>query len=474
MDHIPHCGPHTIRVPYLGDEVWDGGDFFGYPERRGFRARTWPGGKILQVMQTWLFFGLFTEVMRLAEIKFDREEFIEQDGQGKYITTKALPTYSHALARYEENREPSSKSHRLATISSYLEKANEVVTFIAAVLPHAFDKASFQSTAGPVMLSVGLAGSWLATSCSAIYRDVGGPGRRLNLPKFTHGSGSFLEDKMLAEGWCPSLTDRLSTLGDRELQYVGYTHGSPDGERRDHSRCSTSLCSLSQIDEATYQVRHTSQGCGCETLEVDRTKMEAIIRAGATPVCRLIAVEAEASRPATESGKDGSPFNLTLRSPSHPGGRTDHFRLEVERASSERPYLAISHVWADGLGNPSANALPLCELILLQCRVSGAFVGNHFRTPQEQPSHLPTFDTAWSKWFWMDTLCVPVHPESKHLRKQVIKEMRHIYTAAESAMVLDRGLLRRRGPEDDVQMMIRILLSSWYSRLWTYVSLILF
>lgn len=450
MDHVPYCGPHTIRVPYLGEETWDGGDFFGYPERRGFRVRTWPREKILQLMQTWLFFGLFTEVMRLAEIKFDREAFVGQDDQGKYITTKALPAYSQALARYEENRDPSGKSHRLATISSYLEKANEVVTFIAAILPRAFDKASFQSTAGPVMFSIGLTGSWLANSCNAIYEDVGGSGRQLKLQKYTHASASFLEDKMLAEGWCPSLTGRLSSLGDTELQYVGYTHGLPDAEQRSHSSCSTSLCSLSQIDEATYQVRHTSQGCDCEIVEVDRAKVEDIIRTGGTPVCRLIGVvaeaEADASGPTTESV---------------------HFRLEVERASSERSYLAISHVWAHGLGNPNANALPLCELILLQSRVSGAFVGDQFKTSREQPSQLPTFDKSWSKWFWMDTLCVPVHPESKHLRKQAIVQMRHIYTAAEAAMVIDHGLSSRRGVDASVQLIIRILLSSWYSRLWT-------
>ncbi|KIW66212.1 hypothetical protein PV04_08412 [Phialophora macrospora] len=467
MDHIPHCGPHTIRVPYLGHQIWDGGDFLGYPERHGFRdgmpRHTWPREKILQLMQTWLVFSLVTNVMRLAEIEVRLEQFIEQDSQGRYLTTKALPAYSQALARYEENQEGSSKSRRLATISSYLEKGYQYVNMISALLRSKMDKQFAQSTGGPVMLSIGLTSFWLVQSCAAIYRDVGGS--TLGLRGYVHASASFLEEKMITEGWCPSLTGRLQALGNLELQYVGYTHGSPDREPQDHSGCSTSVCSRSQINEATYQVRHTEEACGCELLEVDRVKMENIIRTGGTPVCRLIAPGAEeASTLSSETESDETKLHLaSIRNPSHPGGRPIGFRLEVERASLERPYLAISHVWADGLGNNRKNGLPICELVPLQCRVSGAFPENQTLASPD----LPSFNASWSKWFWIDTLCVPVQPESKHLRRQAITQMPHIYAAAEGVLVLDSGLLQPRGPEDNVQMMIRILLSSWYSRLWT-------
>lgn len=466
MDHIPHCGPHTVRVPYLGEEIWDGRDFLEYPERCNFHNNVshgaWRGEQILQVMQTWLFFGLFTEVFRLAEIDFRHEQYIEQDGQGRYVTTKALPAYAEALARYEKDQDPTKTSHRLAAIASYLEKASQYVNFISTVLPHTTDKALAQSTGGPVMLSIGLTGSWLAQTCEAIYRDVGGSA--MHLQRYTHASASFLEEKMLTEGWCPSLIGRLEALGNKELQYVGYTHGSPDREPQDHSQCSTSVCRRSQIDEATYRVRHTTNGCGCQILEVARAKMENIIQTGGIPVCRLVTAESETPVPSTETESDHRSSHFTsIVNPSHPEGRIVGFHLEVERAGPERSFLAISHVWADGLGNNSDNGLPVCELVLLQCRVSGAYAENRSLPTSE----LPSFNASWSKWFWMDTLCVPVHPESKHIRKQVITQMRDIYTAAEGVLVLDSGLLRHREPEDNVRMMIRILLSSWYSRLWT-------
>jgi len=58
------------------------------------------------------------------------------------------------------------------------------------------------------------------------------------------------------------------------------------------------------------------------------------------------------------------------------------------------PYVAISHVWSDGLGNAIANTLPWCQLQRIQGLVDALYqdtAGNQHPVP-----------------FWMDTLCVPV------------------------------------------------------------------
>lgn len=471
MDHIPHCGPHTIRVPYLGNETWDGGNFLGYPQRRGFdynhtpspgaRSRVQGRDDVVQCIQTWLFFGLLTETMRLANISLNCEQFIEEDHHGNFVTTKALPGYLQALAQFEARQEASGKSRRLATISSFLNAAYECVTILSSLMVDKEDKLFAQSIGGPVMLSVELAGYALAHSCRAIYRDVGGSDA--DLRTYVHASASFLTAKMLDAGWCPSLTERLSSIGNKELQYVGYTHGPPDPEPQDHSECSINVCSLSQIDECTYSVHHVEESCDCGILEVDYGKMESIVKAGGTPVCRLIAVKANTPPPPADA--EIATANIGAVSTSSPVEGPKHsFTLEVESASLQRPYLAISHVWAHGMGNPRHNGLPLCQLVQLQCRVSGAFADNHGKSGPRMPDFS---DSSWCKWFWMDTLCVPVRLEAKPLRKRAIIQMRNVYAAAESVLVLDSGLLRHRGPEDNIRIMIRILLSSWYSRLWT-------
>ena len=112
MDHVPYTGPRRVRVPYLNSNDWDGRDFLTYPRRRGFdynynargqhQFQHWDPPRIIQLLQTWLFFGLFTETMRLAKIEFACAEFIEIDDAGSRLMTKRLPHYLQELARYEE------------------------------------------------------------------------------------------------------------------------------------------------------------------------------------------------------------------------------------------------------------------------------------------------------------------------------------------------------------------------------------
>ena len=41
---------------------------------------------------------------------------------------------------------------------------------------------------------------------------------------------------------------------------------------------------------------------------------------------------------------------------------TDEIFVAVRDAQPNSWYIALSHVWADGLGNPKANSLPQCQL----------------------------------------------------------------------------------------------------------------
>ncbi|KAL9109325.1 MAG: hypothetical protein Q9227_006080 [Pyrenula ochraceoflavens] len=80
---------------------------------------------------------------------------------------------------------------------------------------------------------------------------------------------------------------------------------------------------------------------------------------------------------------------------------------------------------ADGLGNPNENALPLCQIRRLKDNV--------------QALHKVLDDSHTPFLFWMDTLCVPVHPES--LRLIQIDKMASIYKGAISSLVLDAEIM---------------------------------
>jgi hypothetical protein len=83
----------------------------------------------------------------------------------------------------------------------------------------------------------------------------------------------------------------------------------------------------------------------------------------------------------------------------------------VDAALTSEPYIAISHVWSDGLRNPRINALPRCQILRLRDLVANlprmraantdetadTNVQDNISVPQRQ--HL---------LIWIDTLCVPL------------------------------------------------------------------
>jgi hypothetical protein len=63
----------------------------------------------------------------------------------------------------------------------------------------------------------------------------------------------------------------------------------------------------------------------------------------------------------------------------------DDIRIHVVPSESTRKYVAISHVWSDGLGNPDEDSL------LKKCLVN-------LEGLESDPYH---------RLLWMDTICVP-------------------------------------------------------------------
>lgn len=113
--------------------------------------------------------------------------------------------------------------------------------------------------------------------------------------------------------------------------------------------------------------------------------------------------------------------------------------------------MAISHVWADGLGNKQANALPKCQLRSLQTIIEGL--------PLNFRHRYNPLDVALAqrrtRYLWLDTFCIPVRPGSQTLqvdrvRQMAINSMSLIYANAAPTLVLDAELRRldQRGSGD--------------------------
>lgn len=116
------------------------------------------------------------------------------------------------------------------------------------------------------------------------------------------------------------------------------------------------------------------------------------------------------------------------------------------RDADDGPFVAISHVWADGLGVGSTaevGLVPTCQV---------ARIANLAR--------LLVPDGA----VWIDSLCVS---DSKALRNRAIGLMAATYRQAERVLVLDATIWQLAIKTPPKELILRLALSPWMHRVWT-------
>jgi hypothetical protein len=176
-----------------------------------------------------------------------------------------------------------------------------------------------------------------------------------------------------------------------------------------------------QLREDEYQQKHTTANCSCTLIHAPQAIMEAILRGPRNSIPLI------------------TPYLTT-----HSGTVTYVQLVDSEQTSS---FVAISHVWSDGLGNNEKNAIPRCQFDRLSDLASRLFDG------QPQP-------------FWLDTLCFPLGPQD--IYDLALIRMHKSYADAHKVLLLDHYLLsaNRIGMSDE-EMMAMLFCSPWNRRLWT-------
>ncbi|KAI0718172.1 hypothetical protein C8T65DRAFT_639237 [Cerioporus squamosus] len=240
-------------------------------------------------------------------------------------------------------------------------------------------------------------------------------GRRYNLPDVYQDIVGRVHQsytrRMLETGWCPYTLAKLRKTDSESaviLGILGMERPSVRHRPDEHAACTEESCTVHNVDPATYTTHHTTPTCSCPFLAPTFSGVDAMLSVGEIPVMTY-----EGDRLSTRRAADG-------------------------------PYVAISHVWADGLGSTTEKGLPTCQV----SRIS-AFAR------QLVP------DGA----FWIDGLCVP---EAKHLRKSAIRLMARTYRGADQVVVLDAGIRSHcslsRTPAENI---LRVKTSVWMQRIWT-------
>lgn len=435
MDHLPTPKNVVIEeravAPYVCLKHYDGGPFITYPIREGVTHALPPDGNVpggspyLQherryptpkqeqedFLQRWLFFGLSHEILgdryRPEELVYT----IETDGrETNLISTSGLV---EALDKW------------IADIHAGAVNPRHTYEHIAECLRLAF--ATIRG-AGPdfdqrIKVSLASVGELFTFATDKAYGFTPEDTRCPDIHFSRLIDYAYWKDQMLSSGWCPSQMDVIANTHPylQTLHFLMFLGQPASG--KPHLRCNSDRCLAYQNDMLTYQTKHVT-GCKCEHISIDTKRLTEILQSGSVPLLRI-----------------------------HKGHTLNELSVELVPSLSTSHYIALSHVWADGLGNPYENALPRCQLVFLHQTINEYYAKVD---PQATEKIL----------LWCDTLCCPVDPgEAKNM---ALTHMKKVYMEATRVLVLDASLqMYDLKTMDTVEACIRILSSGWMRRLWT-------
>ena len=456
MDHLrtiskPKYQP--IQVPCLGLVPYDGLDFDTYPTRRGWNIdllfagdySEHPDAEASEMLQDWLYFGTLQDILKQDEIK-DRYTSWDPVGQANVVTTSHLKQdfHNHLTGIHEraiKDKEGMGLAMdavwhiemRLSVLSTF---CNMNSTTNAAVM----SERSRWPLSAEIDLSLRVLGEYIA-SYTYLYLHqltwhVGGLTRT---PLFPFRGSQLAQTRMLESGWCPSDVTMLSEqMSASSLLYASCLYRQESGQS--HLKCSEYICLASQINESTYRSKHVIPTCQYDHMGPEIEEIISIIKDNGIPLVRI-----------STGTKNGEP------------------KVSVERAERNIDYIAISHVWSDGLGNSTSNTLPTCqlrrilEMITEISREDGRLLGSlnkgHFRSfwSQFKGQSMPV---------WLDTLCIPVRDEHREYHRHAITMMKQTYERASQVLVLEAELEKSSSTPKE-EAFLRISVSKWLRRLWT-------
>lgn len=468
MDHLPYPpnSPYLpIHVPIFVTGLDGGGtiDCTGTPAwthaRLAFEtacnARRPTAENILAQLQYWLYFGLISRLStRPVDISYFRSDdtvALLQSSQVPKILLNYQPTgeATHDILMEAEREFPWCMEVIRNALGNNLNYDAESVLLSIRVLIETSRRVLAQSE---------------TSNASSTTADCVSHGGSHHYP---WPSCRLLRDRMKNHDvWCPALRYKILTTYSTSAAY--YLSSLPRIRviEASHAMCTDFECTLWQ-DESQYVQSHCCENKDCGSMiEMPFQQMKDIINGGSIPIL---------------SFEDG--------------------QIQPHEAVAELPYMALSHVWSGGLGNPRGNAMWPCQLQRLaempglgQRAIKEETPGEHGPEsffPTVTRAVLDPVGTAMSsetKCFWIDTMCLPKYDENGgfppgnmengefwKLRSAAINRMTQTYAAANFTLVLDPELMSTnimQGEDMDEEGMLhvfaRILCSTWMTRCWTY------
>lgn len=227
-----------------------------------------------------------------------------------------------------------------------------------------------------------------------------------------------IRPKMISNGWCPftiEMCDSICVIG-----YMSTCRPYNRETSTEHEKCTSRSCVRNTIDTSNYTRKHTTLTCECAYSKPALEDIVGSLSNGKIPIIQISTT---------------------------PDGEFDTIKSGSD--SSQAPYVALSHVWADGLGSTTEEGLPTCQIKRLATMTTQVVPGGAF---------------------WMDALCVP---SRRDMRKRAIGLMAQTYRVAAAVLVIDGGIRSCSLSASPEEKLLRVMSSGWMQRLWTLQEAVL-
>ena len=504
LDHLPRL-KHTnsqgseLQIPNIADPVYGNGGFLDFADRNGWQyARLLLLGdlgehtklELARLLLTWFFFGLIQEISALTQVPYDKKDFVCFDHRGiEYISTKRLPEYQQKWLTHLDSLSTmpnsaqmmASRRGRCDDFAEAMYRINSYVSMVGRFCSiHVNWKGRLWTKRlvwAPLALFLQLIGQRIDMSMTCMARAKGIRKSDASYVQCEWGESMDMTVILPLVGWCPARAATFRADNAIEVQYfaslmrpygIGQVHAealwSYSSSSQDASAaelCSSESCKIENVDEISYRTRHVEDGCDCEYLLIDSGRLSNIL----DQACDLI--------PIVVLSGDVSTLANDFLDPHRPEYYAT-MKLELDAVQPGTEYVCISHVWAHGLGNTTANSLPRCQVRRLWSTLYHLQIMALGKTKAEIPEKIN---------LWIDTLCVPVGVAYRAARRKAIARMQEIYSRATCVLVLDAGLKQRSNiqmardvvsdieeylHEDSIEeIIVRLSYSAWMGRLWT-------
>ncbi len=401
-------------VPYVADEHYQGVPFLEYLstfdlEEKWISLALGTTEEAERIYQTWHCFCFLQEVLGPF---FDHDDYVEvaqnSNGETTYIVT--MKQLNHLLGAWLEYVKE--HPHELKTRDHYNQ---------------CFDTAGSYQPRSPLIRrsirnSVIAIHQVTAIAIDSALGVIGVAGHSVREMEVSDEDLHIMVNEM---SWCPfqaarAWEDALNI--NTQMLIRSLRRPRPNKE---HANCTQRHCEVAQIKPETFVLSHATVDCECDEL---------FSTSGETMQCYL---------------EDGQIPMIKVTYNSH--AVLD--AVDMVARTEGMPYIALSHVWADGLGNPLANSVRKCQF-------------DHLCAKLLRFSKTTISSSSDTFYFWLDTLCVPV--TLKEAKLLAITRMQDVYQDAAHVLVLDRDLQLTNFDENCILIpSIFITTSQWVWRLWT-------